>query len=56
MTSSGAERRFKFGVHMVVPYADAETSYDTRYNIWIRQLYRAGAEFEIARGWRIEPY
>ena len=40
----------------VVPYAQAEIFYDTRYNAVSRQLYQFGAEVELARQWRIEPY
>ena len=52
----GVERSFDVSGRAVVPYAQAETSYDTRYDNWNRQLYQAGAEVELARGWRIEPY
>jgi len=43
------------GVH-VAPYARAETAYDTRYDSWNRQTYQVGAEVELSKQWRIEPY
>ena len=52
----GLEKIFDVGGRTVVPYVDAENFYDTRYNTWDRQLYRAGAEIDIAPSWRIEPY
>ena len=41
---------------VVVPYAQAEIFYDTRYDSWNRHLYQAGVEIEFAKHWRIEPY
>jgi len=41
---------------VMVPYAQAEIFYDTRFDCWNRQLYQAGAEIELAKRWRIEPY
>ena len=52
----GVERIFEVGGHIVIPYVNAENFYDSRYNTWNRQLYQAGAEVEISRAWRIEPY
>ena len=52
----GVERSFDVGGHVVVPYVTAENSYDSRYSTWNRQLYQSGAEVEISRSWRIEPY
>ena len=52
----GAERSFDVGGRAVVPYAQAETAYDTRYDTWNRQLYQAGAEVDLGPGWRIEGY
>jgi hypothetical protein len=40
----------------LVPYAQAEVFYDTRFGAWNRQLYQAGVELEITKHWRIEPY
>jgi hypothetical protein len=39
-----------------VPFVDAEAFYDTRYDVWNRQLYRTGVEILINPRWRIEPY
>ena len=44
-----------FGV-ITVPYAEAEVSYDTRYDAWNQQRYQAGAEIGLTEHWRIEPY
>lgn len=52
----GIEREFSVGGVAVVPYAQAEVFYDTRFDAWSRRLYQSGAEFEISRYWRIEPY
>ena len=52
----GLEKSFDVNGRVVVPYVDAESFYDTRYNTWNRQLYRVGAEIGIAPAWRIEPY
>ena len=40
----------------LVPYAQAEVFYDTRFGALNRQLYQAGVEIEITKHWRIEPY
>jgi hypothetical protein len=52
----GAERTFDVNGHVVVPYAEAENFYDTRYHAWNQKRYKLGAEAELSRGWRIEPY
>ncbi|MBE0625213.1 MAG: DUF2490 domain-containing protein [Burkholderiales bacterium] len=52
----GIEREIKMGGIVTVPYAQAEFFYDTRYDSWNRQLYQAGAEIELSKRWRIEPY
>jgi hypothetical protein len=39
-----------------VPYARAETFYDTRSASWNRQLYQTGVEVEISKAWRYEGY
>jgi hypothetical protein len=52
----GAEREFTVGGVTLVPYAQAEVFYDTRFGAWNRQLYQAGVEIEITKHWRIEPY
>ena len=52
----GVEREFTpYGVP-TVPYAEAETFYDTRYGSWNRQLYQAGVEVELSKSWRYEVY
>jgi hypothetical protein len=52
----GIEREFTAGGVVIVPYAQAETFYDTRFDTWNRQLYQFGAEIELTKQWRIEPY
>jgi uncharacterized protein DUF2490 len=53
----GAEKEFRTGGGTVfVPYAQAEWFYDTRFNAWSRQRYQLGAEIELDKHWRIEPY
>jgi hypothetical protein len=52
----GVEREFSVDGVVFVPYAQAETFYDTRYDTWNRQLYQAGLEVELSKTWRIEPY
>ena len=53
----GIEREFTVvGGVTLVPYAQAEVSYDTRFGAWNRQVYQAGVEIEITRHWRVEPY
>jgi hypothetical protein len=52
----GIEREVKMGGVVTVPYAQAEFFYDTRYDSWNRQLYQAGAEIELSKQWRVEPY
>lgn len=50
------EREFTVWGTTFVPYARAEFSYDTRYDAWSQQVYQVGAEIELSRSWRIEPY
>jgi len=53
----GAEKELSTaGGTVVVPYAQAEWFYDTRFDAWSRQRYQLGAEIELDRNWRIEPY
>jgi hypothetical protein len=52
----GIEREILVGGVVTVPYAQAEVFYDTRYDIWNRQLYQLGAEIELSKHWRVEPY
>ena len=52
----GIEREFTAGGVVIVPYAQAEAFYDTRFDTWNRQLYQFGAEIEVSKQWRIEPY
>jgi hypothetical protein len=51
----GVEKSLLLAGRAVVPFANAETFYDTRYDTWNRQLYQAGAEIELDRSWRLEP-
>ena len=52
----GIEREFTVGGMTLVPYAQAEVFYDSRFGAWNRQLYQAGVEIEITKHWRIEPH
>ena len=52
----GVEREVRLGGVTMVPYAQAEVSYDTRFGAWNRQKYQAGAEIVLDARWRIEPY
>jgi hypothetical protein len=52
----GIERELTVSGVVMVPYAQAEIFYDTRYGSWNRHLYQAGAEIELSKRWRIEPY
>jgi hypothetical protein len=52
----GIEREFTVCGVVMVPYAQAEIFYDTRFDVWNRQLYQAGVEIELTKRWRIEPY
>jgi hypothetical protein len=40
----------------LVPYAQAEWFYDTRFPAWSRQRFQTGVEMEIDKTWRVEPY
>lgn len=52
----GVERLYTVGEAEIVPYAQAEVYYDSRYSTWNRQQYWAGAEISLTKDWRIEPY
>ena len=53
----GAEKELTTpGGTPVVPYAQAEWFYDTRFDAWSRQRYQIGIEIELDKNWRIEPY
>ena len=52
----GIEREVTVGGVTLVPYAQAEVLYDTRFGAWNRQIYQAGVEIELTSHWRIEPY
>jgi hypothetical protein len=52
----GVERSFDVAGHTAVPYATAETIYDTRHSSWSQQRYQLGAEVAINATWRIESY
>jgi hypothetical protein len=49
------EKAFDWSGRAVVPFANAETFYDTRFDTWTRQRYQLGAEFELDQSWRLEP-
>jgi hypothetical protein len=48
-------RDFDVGGHVVTPYFQAETFYDTRYDGWARQLYQAGVEIGVTDHFCVEP-
>jgi hypothetical protein len=52
----GLERAFTLWNHRVVPYAQVEAFYDTRFGDWSQERYQAGVEIELSRHVRIEPY
>ena len=52
----GVEREFTPNGVPIVPYAQAETFYDTRNGSWNRQLYQTGVEVELSKSWRYEVY
>ena len=52
----GVEKELTVAGKQWVPYVDAEAFYDTRYDVWNRQLYRTGVEVVLNPRWRIEPY
>lgn len=51
-----ASREFEWLGRTLVPYANAESFYDTRYDGWARSLVQAGAEIETSKGFRWEVY
>jgi hypothetical protein len=53
---AGLERETVVSGVVTVPYAQAEAFYDTRYDTLNRMLYQFGAEIELSKQWRIEPY
>lgn len=52
----GIERPFDLLGRAAVPYATAETIYDTRYSEWKQQRYQLGMELGLTERWRMEPY
>ena len=52
----GFEREFDVGGTVMVPYAQAEAFYDTRFDSWNRELYQVGVEIGLTKAWRFEPY
>ena len=52
----GFERPFSADGRALVPYAQVESLYDTRFDTWYRRRYEAGIEFEVNKRWRVEPY
>jgi len=49
-----ATREFTVLEHAVVPYANVEWFYDTRYTGWARTLYQVGTEFTVDKHFRFE--
>ena len=52
----GIEREVTIRGVTLVPYAQAEVLYDSRFGTWNRQIYQAGVEIELTSHLRIEPY
>ena len=52
----GIERELALSGVAIVTHVNAEIFYDTRYDVWNRQVYQAGVEVELSKTWRIEPY
>ena len=50
------DREFAAGETVLVPYLQAELTYDSRYSAWSRHHYQLGSEINLSRHWRIEPY
>jgi hypothetical protein len=48
------EREFIVCGVVTVPFAEAETSFDTRYDAWSQQFYKGGAEIILTKHWRLE--
>ena len=51
-----ASRELKAFERAVVPYANAEWYYDTRYDAHTRSLYQAGVDVTVTRHFRVETY
>jgi hypothetical protein len=51
-----ATREFTVAGHAIVPYANVEWFYDTRYDGWARTLYTAGPEVTVNEHFRFELY
>jgi hypothetical protein len=49
------EKSLKLDGRAVVPFVNAETFYDSRFDAWSRQRYQIGAEIELSHAWRLEP-
>jgi hypothetical protein len=49
-------REFTVAGHTVVPYANIEWFYDTRYHGWSRTLVQAGPEITVNKNFRYEVY
>ena len=50
------DRDVTVGNTALVPYFQAEFTYDTRYNAWSREHYQLGSEIGLTEHWRVEPY
>ena len=64
--ASGASQRYRYRFNIdsdvrvwqtdLVPYFQAEVTYDSRYSAWSKIHYQLGSEIGISEHWRIEPY
>jgi len=52
----GIEKAYTVLGTRVAPYARAEVLYDTRFDVWNRQIYQIGAEVTLTPRFRIEAY
>jgi hypothetical protein len=52
----GLEKEYTVLNRAVIPYVRAEALYDTRFDVWNRQIYQVGVEIGLNDHFRIEPW
>ncbi len=52
----GLEKEYTVLNRAVIPYVRAELLYDTRFDVWNRQIYQVGVEIGLNDHFRIEPW